>query len=462
MIGEALEILAGWSRLDTAIILTAAVAAMACAVPGVFLVLRRQSMMGDALSHAVLPGIVLAYLATHAAQSAGWISAEGYLATRHTALFAGAVVLGMLTAVLTQAVRRLGRVEDNAALGVVFSSLFALGLLLVRLAADHVHLDPDWVLYGNLESAVLDTVAGTAIPRAAVVVGAMLTVNLLLVAIFFKELRIVTFDPALATTLGIPAQAVHYALLAVTAATLVAAFESVGSILVIAMLIVPAVTAALLTQRLGPMILVSLAAAAASAPLGHVLAIVAPPLIFGRLGYPTVVDASTAGMTAVAAGLFLVAAVLLAPGDGLVSRALVRRLLSWRIAGEDFLGILHRAEERGIAEPAAVRHILDTVYGTGRLSRRWIEWRLRRAGLIVAAQGRYQLTEPGRTVARSLVRSHRLFETYMARHFPLPDDHLHATAERVEHFIDPVLRDSLAAELDQPRSDPHGTAIPDD
>src|SRR3989304_4653231 len=160
MIHEIFHHLSDWGRLDTWIVVTGALAAMACALPGNYLVLRRQSMMGDALSHTVLLGLVGAFLLMHALRANEWISPATYAATRHTAMFTGAVLAGVLTALLTEGVRKLGRIESTASLGVVFTTLFALGLLLIRWKADSVDIDPGCVLYGTIETVVMDTIQG--------------------------------------------------------------------------------------------------------------------------------------------------------------------------------------------------------------------------------------------------------------------------------------------------------------
>lgn len=457
MLSEMLKRLGDWGPLDTWIVLTAALSAMACALPGVFLVLRRQSMMGDALSHTVLPGIVCAFLLTHALKTAGWITSARYDSVQHLAMLAGAIVIGILTAVLTEWVQQVGRVENTAALGVVFTTLFALGLLLIRVAADQVHIDPDCVLYGNIETSVYGQ---QGIPSAVWLNGGMLVVNGLLVTLFYKELRLAAFDPALATTLGVPARAMHYALMAVTAATLVAAFESVGSILVIAMLITPPATAFLLTDRLSRMIAISLLVAAGSAALGHALAISTPGVLFGPLGFPADEAASTSGMMAVACGLFFVAAVLFAPRQGVVSKSLHTAALGLRIAAEDVLGSLYRHDEAIGATDGSLPPAHDQTQGISPWLRRLATWQLQRRGMLAIEHGAPQLTPAGRQAAESLVRSHRLWESYMARHFPLSEDHLHDTAAVVEHYLGPELLDELSAELDQPATDPHGRAIP--
>ena len=146
-----LEPLQTWAWIDTWIVVTGALAAMACALPGCFLLLRRQSMMGDAISHTSLLGIVAAFFTSHWLVKVGVISASTEPSIRHAAMCLGAVIVGVLSAWLAEALQKLGNVESSAALGVVFTSLFALGLLLIRAIADDVHIDPDCVLYGTIE-----------------------------------------------------------------------------------------------------------------------------------------------------------------------------------------------------------------------------------------------------------------------------------------------------------------------
>ena len=449
MIEELQTILSGWGSLDTWIVVTSAIASMSCAVPGVFLLVRRQSMLGDTLSHTALPGIAIGFLVAMWLRHQGWLSDEGYANSRHLIIVVAAMGVGVLASVLTETVQKLGRVEGNAALGVVFTSMFAFGLLLVRKFADQVDLDPDCVLYGTIETTVVDVVGETAIPRAVLVNGSVLAINLLLTVVFFKELRVSAFDPAFATTMGINATAMHYALTAVTAATLVAAFESVGSILVIAMLVGPPATARLLTDSMRKTVMLSLVIASLAAVIGHVSAITVPPILFRRLGFPTVVDASTAGMTAVACGLLFTIAVFCSPRYGIISRIIRRFRLAIQVAAEDILGQMYRAEESHVPAriPANRRSWL------ARLSLQW-------QGSISGHENQWQLTNQGRIRAEKLVRAHRLWESYMAKHFEIPEDHLHETAERVEHFINRDMRVELASELATPDVDPHGRTIP--
>lgn len=290
-----------WTSIDTWIVVVGTLTAVACALPGCFLVLRKMSMMGDAISHAVLPGIAAGFLLTGSRAS--------------LPMFVAAALTGVLTAVFTQWVSRFGRVDRGAAMGIVFTTLFAIGLIMIVQAADHVDLDPGCVLYGAMELTPLDTrtVAGLAIPRAAITIGAVLLINLAVLAALFKEFRLSSFDAGLSDTLGFSSQFLHYLLMTMVAVTTVAAFEAVGSIIVIAMLIVPPATALLLTRRLVPMLGIASLVGAASAFLGHLSANTVPRWF----GFEST---STSGMMATCAGLLFLAAWLFSPAEGLVVR----------------------------------------------------------------------------------------------------------------------------------------------
>jgi manganese/zinc/iron transport system permease protein len=288
-------------ELDGWIIVAGVLCAAACALVGCFLVLRRMSMMGDAISHAVLPGLAVAFLLTGSRAS--------------LTMFLGAAIVGVLTALFTEWVRGAGKVDEGASMGVVFTTLFALGLLLVVQAADRVDLDPGCVLYGAIELTPLDTIemGRFAVPRVVVILGGVFLLNLVCVVLFYKELKISSFDPGLATTLGINARAMHYLLMTLVAITAVGAFESVGNILVVAMLIVPAATAYMLTDRLSLMLVLAVVFGGIAAVVGHLSAI-AVPAAFGHE------STSTAGMMALISGVLLGGACLLGPRHGLLGR----------------------------------------------------------------------------------------------------------------------------------------------
>ncbi len=294
-----------WTVNDLHIILVGTLCAVACALPGTFLLLRRMSMMGDAISHAVLPGLALAFLIS-GTRTSFW-------------MFFGAAVAGVLTALFTQWITRFGKVERGAAMGIVFTTLFAVGLILIKQTADHVDLDAGCVLYGALEYTPLNLVTLfendtfiVQVPKAAVVIGATLLFNILILGLFFKEFTMASFDPSLAQTQGFRPMLMHYLLMTMVAVTTVAAFEAVGSIIVIAMLIVPPATAYLLTRRLSLLIAFSIVVAVLSAVLGHLSSQALPYF----LGLP---ETTSSGMMATTAGCLFLLAWLFGP-EGLLKK----------------------------------------------------------------------------------------------------------------------------------------------
>ena len=234
--------------LDLFPLLASVLVLVGCTLLGNFLVLRRQSLMGDALSHTVLPGVVAAYLIFGSRDPFG--------------LFLGALAAGLLTVTCIEALRRYGRIESNTAMGVVFSVAFAVGVILIRAGhTDHVDLDPNCVLYGQLELLVwFDAPASFydleltqflhSMPSSIWSLIVMVLLSALFVLIFFKELCLVSFDSGLARTLGFSSTAVNILLMLLVSVATVFSFEAVGSVLVIAALLVPASTARLFTDRL--------------------------------------------------------------------------------------------------------------------------------------------------------------------------------------------------------------------
>ncbi|MBL9124503.1 MAG: metal ABC transporter permease, partial [Planctomycetaceae bacterium] len=286
------------------------------------------------------------------------------------------------------------------------------------------------------------------LPRILLSLGPMLAATLLFVGILWKELKIVSFDPQLASAMGFPARLIHYLLMGMVAAVAVTSFEAVGSILVVAMIVVPPATAHLLTDRLSRMMALAVAVGVISAILGYQLA--------------RAYDTSVSGMMAVATGVQFCLAVALAPRYGLVVRSANHLLLSLRIIGDDIVAMLYRTEEhQAQAGPAGGADWGRCVVAGGSGLPAWLALpQLILSGAIRANRAGCRLTDAGRARAQSLVRAHRLWEVYLGEHFDLPLDHLHESAERVEHFLGPKLQDQLARELSAPDRDPHGREIP--
>ena len=411
---------------DLWVIAVGAMTNVACALVGCYLVLRRMSLLGDAISHAVLPGLVVAFVLA------------GSLNVFY--MFLGALAVGLLTALLTQALHRAGGVPEDASMGVVFTSLFALGVILIRRFAHQVDLDPDCVLNGLLEFVAFNLVeiGPYELPRAMLSIGPVLALNVLFILVFWKELLVGAFDPALATSMGFRAGLMHYLLMALVALTTVASFEQVGSILVVAMLIVPGATAHLLTDRLSRMLWIAAGIGAGTAVLGHYAALW--------------LNTNTAGTMAMILGLAYLAAVVASPQYGVLSTLA-------RILREDVLAMLYRLEELATGR-ALGWHEMAQAVGGGLTA--WLAMRsLVRRGEITRQRAVVRLTESGRRQARLLVRSHRLWESYLVERLGLPLDHVHEPATRMEHYIGPDLQEKLAGAVTPSPVDPHGRRIPE-
>lgn len=282
------------------ILVIGSLVAASCALVGCFLVLRRLSMLGDAISHAVLPGIVIAFMLTGSRNI--------------VPMLLGAMAMGMLTAFLTDALNRFGKLQSDAAMGVTFTWLFAIGVILVSKYTGTVDLDVDCVLYGEIAFAPLDILTWGDYnlgPRAAWLTGVVCLLNFIFVVLGYKQLKICAFDPALAAAIGINVAFWHYLLMGFVSLTTVASFESVGAILVVAMLIVPANTAYLLTDRLSHMLVISVIVGVLSALGGYAVA--------------AWVDGAIAGAMAVVSGGLYALAALASPTHGALPRLLRQR-----------------------------------------------------------------------------------------------------------------------------------------
>ena len=280
------------------IMLTAMATATACCLLGPFLVLRRVALLGDAVSHSVLPGIVLVYV----------------LAGTRAPLpvIVGAALFGIVCVLGVEALRGTGLVKSDAAIALVFPTLFALGVLGINHSAADIHLDLDSTIYGEIAFVPFSPVilAGIEMPSALVSLTVVALVNLTLIVAFWKELKVTTFDPGFARTIGISPTLVSRLILVAVAVTAVTAFEAVGAILVITLLIVPAAAAYLLTDRLWLMVAVSVAVGWLAAIAGHQAAIA--------------FDTSIAGAMGVVATICFTVALLASPRYGLIARALQR------------------------------------------------------------------------------------------------------------------------------------------
>lgn len=294
-------------QIDLPALVVGTLAALVCALVGNFLVLTRQAMFGDAIGHVVLPGIVVAFVI--AGTTATWV------------MLLGAAAAALFTALLVEFLRRVAGVDPSAALGAVFTAMFALGVLLLeQTGVARTTFDVHHILYGNVEGAIWPAASGAAslVDAAALAqlppqIGRLalgLVVVALAVAAFFKELRVVSFDPTFSATIGVSPRLIGALITTLAALAAVVSLEAVGVILVVAMMVCPAATARMLTDDLATQVLISAAVAVASGILGYLAAAFLPALF----GFD--ISLGAAGTIAVVAGLFQLAAMVAGPRRG--------------------------------------------------------------------------------------------------------------------------------------------------
>lgn len=274
--------------------LIASIVAIACAIPGTFLVLRKMAMISDAISHSILPGIVIGFFITHDLNS--------------PLLIVLAAITGIITVMLVEYIQKTGLVKEDTAIGLVFPALFSIGVIMIAKNANDVHLDVDAVLLGELAFAPFDrlTISGVDVgPKSLWIIGTILLITITLLITFFKELKVSTFDAGLAASLGFSPVIIHYGLMSVASVTTVGAFDAVGAILVVALMIAPAAAAYLLTKDLKKMLVLACVFGVLSAILGYWVA--------------HWLDASISGSITTVLGLLFLAVYLFAPSRGIIA-----------------------------------------------------------------------------------------------------------------------------------------------
>ncbi len=402
-------------------IVASSMVGLMCGVLGCFIVLRNMSLVGDALAHAILPGVVIAYMVV------------GYSAM---AFFTGAVVAGLTTAVGITWIQQQVRTKNDAAVGIVFTSMFSLGIILISRISrqDGVHLDLKDFLFGYA-LGVSDT--------DLMLTGLVMVYVLISVVVFYRYLFASTFQSVVAETMGISVKLLHYFLMLLLSFAVVASLQTVGVILVVAMLITPAATALLLSQRLVRVLFIAGFIGMLSAIMGMVVAV--------WLNTPP------GPAMALVATLIYALTVVFAPKKGMLARVRYRRQRISKTEREDMVKRIYRQNQRGVVTGSAdIREQLD-------LSRR--HWnrqanRLKNRGLL-RNQPELELTDAGQLLALRLIRAHRLWETYLSQELGLSEDQIHDEAERLEHLLTEDMLDAVDEELGYPSEDPHGSLIPE-
>jgi manganese/zinc/iron transport system permease protein len=306
--------------------LIASIVAIACAIPGTFLVLRKMALISDAISHSILPGLVLGFFITHDLNS--------------PLLIIMAALSGVVTVVLVEFIQKTKLVKEDTAIGLVFPVLFSIGVIMIAKNANDVHLDTDAILLGELAFAPFDRFLFDGFdlgPKSLWIIGTILLITIGLLFAFFKELKISTFDAGLATALGFSPIMIHYGLMSVASITIVGSFDAVGAILVVALMISPAATAYLLTDNLKKMLGLSVIFGVFSAIAGYWLA--------------HWLDASISGSMTTILGILFLLVYLFAPKRGLIS--VLYRNRQQRIEVSLLTFLLHLNNHQEVSE----RHI---------------------------------------------------------------------------------------------------------
>ncbi|HYO12825.1 MAG TPA: iron chelate uptake ABC transporter family permease subunit [Thermoanaerobaculia bacterium] len=395
---------------------------------GSFALLRRQSLLGDALAHAALPGVCLAFLLTGSKSP--------------LPLFVGALVAGLAGSLLILATVRWSRIKEDSAIGIVLSVFFGIGIVLLT----YIQKLPtgnqsglDKYLFGQAATLVKEDLQVMAVLGAVVVAA---------VALFYKELKVLSFDPGFGASLGLPMKRLEILLTLLLVIVVVVGLQTVGVVLIVATLITPAAAARQWTDRLGAMVLLSAGIGAVAGVIGSLVSATVPRLPTG----PVIVVVSSG---------VLIVSLLFAPRRGLLWALLQERRVAGRIRRENLLKDLYLAGERegsfaGFVSWPQLMGVRGQTSGELARSARPLE----RAGLLEREGDALRLTRAGLAEAESVVRKHRLWELYLTRRLELPSDHVHRDAEAMEHALTDEAVERLEELLGFPAVDPHGRPIP--
>lgn len=406
------------------VLLGVAVLGLACGVVGSFAVLRRRALVGDAVAHASLPGVCVAYFIVGDRQF--W------------AFLAGALVFGLLAVLCITQIRRWTRIKEDAAIGVVLSVFFGLGIMLSTM----VQKQPGGNRAG-LDSFLFGKAAGM-VRQDVVLIVALALVVLSAVVLGFKEWKLLCFDREFGASIGRRVYLLDLALMALICICTVIGLPAVGVVLVVALLVIPAAGARFWTNRLGVMLAVAGAAGAISGVAGACVSALQSRVPAG----PAI---------ALAAGVFFGVSLLFAPGRGVIAGALRRASLQRRIMIENLLRALHELGERNAASGGA-NLSLARIWSPVQLDR---AVRLaRRRGLVEVREGSPVLTPDGASRAAEIVRAHRLWELYLIEHAAIEPDHVDRDADAIEHLLPPEVLAGLEQRLAAQGRLPHVPGSP--
>lgn len=392
---------------------------ISCGLIGTYIMLRRMSLIGDALAHAVLPGVVVSFIVAGKSE---------------IALFIGAVISGILTVLLIGFVNRNSKIKEDTSIGIIFTGAFALGILLVS-QLKQVHIDLSSYLFGDVLGVSSGDITLSLVIMAVII---------LCIVLFYKQLLLSSFDPTMAMTIGISTTLIHYMLMTLLSMSIVAGLQSVGVILIIAMLITPPATAYLLSNNLKKILVLS--------TLFGMFSSVAGLFFSYHFNF-----ASGASIVLVAVALFMLA-FLFSPSEGIITKFIRRREASRQVLIEDVIKLSYR-----FTGDANKTELADKVANELGITNSKVESAVRTLiskGLMTGENGSFALTDDGIKYAKRLVRTHRLWETYVTRENVMDISDIHPEAEKVEHVLTEDIVDELEEELGFPDKDPHGSEIP--
>ncbi len=402
-------------------LLASSMVGVMCGVLGCFIVLRNMALIGDALSHAVLPGVVFAFIIV------GSYSVLG--------IFIGAVIAGLLSAVAMTWIQQKIKTKNDAAIGIVFTAMFSIGVIgISRLSKEEgAHLDMKDFLFGNALGVSNEDLYLTAFVCIVVLYS---------ILFFYRHLFATTFQPIIARTMGMKVELIHYFLMLLLSFAVVASLSTVGVILVVAMLITPAATALLLSDRLKNVLFLSAVFGLMAAIMGLVLAIYQ--------------DTAPGPAMVLVATLLYIGAVFFSPKKGLLFKFLAKRKQQHKIRLEDILKQSIRLEEK---EALTLQNLVDKLDINKRKVKSGLNI-LAQRGLFEKNLSPLKLSSIGKKEAYKLVRAHRLWETYLTQQMGLNEGQIHEDAEKYEHLLTEEVLDEMDEKLGYPTIDPHGSPIP--
>jgi ABC-type Mn2+/Zn2+ transport system permease subunit/Mn-dependent DtxR family transcriptional regulator len=402
-------------------LLASVLVGITCGLLGVFIVLRNMSLIGDALSHAILPGVV-----------------AGFMIAGHSifAFFTGSVIAGLLAALSITWLQRHVKTKEDAAIGIVFSAMFALGIMGISAVTrqEGVHLDMKDFLFGNVLGISDQDIWLT---------GLIMAYTLLCLVAFYRFFFVTTFQSVVAGTTGIRANLLHYFLMMLLSFAVVASLQSVGVILVVAMLIIPAATALLLSNRLKVVLVLSALTGLLSASMGLIAAIL--------------LETTPGPAMTLVATLFYLMAMAFAPEKGLVVRWFRQKNRRKLQQEEDLLKALVKEQEAGHRDTEEVAAALGVSKQTLLRNLRPL---VRRKWLVQANTSEVQLSADGLRRGYQLIRAHRMWESYLVQSMGLQSNQIHQQAEQYEHSLPEGFLQEVSAQLGHPITDPHGSPIP--